>query len=72
MEAILKFNLPEETIEHKDALNGTDYKIALCDIDKMLRDKDKYVEFNTEEGRDLIEQIRREFHDIVEHLNYME
>lgn len=32
MKAILSFNLPEETIEHQDALNGTKYK---CTIDTL-------------------------------------
>lgn len=32
MKAILQFDLPEETVEHQDALNGTKYKCIIDDI----------------------------------------
>lgn len=46
MQAILKFKLPEEAEEHKNALNGVDYKIALDEMDNYLRGQIKYGELD--------------------------
>ena len=37
MEAILKFNLPEDRNEHKLALKGSKYYSCLWEIDQTLR-----------------------------------
>lgn len=42
MKATLKFNLPEETSEHYDAINGTNYSLVLWDLDQWLRNMIKY------------------------------
>lgn len=42
MEAILKFNLPEENADFKNAIDGVKYKIILFELDQYLRNKLKY------------------------------
>jgi hypothetical protein len=37
MKAILEFNLPEEEKDHLDAVNGTNWKLVVWDIDQLLR-----------------------------------
>jgi hypothetical protein len=59
MKAILEFNLPEDTVEHSDAINGTDYKFVLQDMDSTLRHYQKYGhEYKTAD--EAIEMIRKE------------
>lgn len=42
MEAILKFNLPEESDEHESAINGHRMKSAIFEFDGYLRQKLKH------------------------------
>lgn len=54
MKAILEFNLPEETSEHENALNGISYKISIEEFDNWLRGLSKYCDqdsISTEEAR---------------------
>jgi hypothetical protein len=37
MKATLSFSLPEEKVDHLDALNGTQWKIAVNELDQLLR-----------------------------------
>ena len=69
MKAILEFNLPEEEQEHKDALDGTAWKLAMWDLDQILRNALKYgSEDRCENNRDAVfEYIRKELHDTLEH-----
>lgn len=48
MKAILEFNLPEEDLEHKAAVNGGLYKSCLFELDQWLRSKLKYSELSDE------------------------
>ena len=42
MEAILKFNLPEEQVEFEEAINAGKYYSVLWDLDQYLRNFVKY------------------------------
>jgi len=65
MEAILKFNLPEEQSEFNDAVRGTDYLYALNKIREYLRSELKYNEQLTDLERKVFEKIREEFNGIL-------
>ena len=68
--AILEFNLPEEEQEHKDAIEGSLWKLAVWDIDHILRNKIKYADEHTSEiFVEALELIRKELHDTLEHHN---
>jgi hypothetical protein len=43
MEAILKFNLPEETPEFKLAANASNWYSVVWDLDQYLRSQTKYA-----------------------------
>lgn len=57
MQAILKFNLPEDRDEFILAQRGASYQIALDEIDNHLRSKMKYENLSDAEYH-LFEQIR--------------
>jgi len=66
--AILEFKLPEEEQEHKDALEGTSWKVAMWDLDQTLRDAIKHGYDQCEDNRDAtFEYIRKELYNILEH-----
>jgi hypothetical protein len=58
MKAIIEFNLPEETQEHKDALNGWKYKSIIKDIFTELRKKRKYADIESMDIDQITEMIR--------------
>ena len=53
MKATLTFDLPQESTEHRLALNGAGYYAALVDLDNRIRDNMKYEEMDTRERRRL-------------------
>ena len=57
MEAILKFNLPEETEEFNTAVNASNYKNALWELNQYLRNT---VKHSSDENRSEVEQIVRD------------
>ena len=57
MEAILKFNLPEESDEFKDAQNGWRWHSAVEELDQWLRSEEKYGE-GIKDGHQVREKIR--------------
>jgi hypothetical protein len=61
VKAILEFNLPEEKEDHETAIRGTDYKIALEDMDNYFRNRLKY--------EDLSEETRKTLQDARDHLS---
>jgi hypothetical protein len=68
MKAILEFNLPEEEIEHKDAINGTSWKLVAWDLDQLLRN---YIKYNSVDDCEnnryaAFEKVREELHNIIE------
>ena len=42
MKAILEFELPEDSEEHREALNGRTYLSVLQEIDNFLRERERY------------------------------
>jgi hypothetical protein len=66
--AILEFKLPEEEQEHKDAIEGTSWKVAMWDLDQTLRDAIKHGCDQCEDNRDAaFEYIREELYKILDH-----
>jgi hypothetical protein len=66
--AILEFNLPEEEEQHKDALEGTAWKVAMWDLDQTLRNATKYGCDQCEDNKySAFEYIRKELYGILEH-----
>ena len=55
MEAILKFNLPEDTEEFAVATKAMDWSLLVLDIDQFIRNKIKY-----EQDKDGILQLVRD------------
>jgi hypothetical protein len=67
MEAILKFNLPEETDEFNSALNGWRWKIVVAEFDAYLRTQLKYKSDNYSDSElELIENLRETLHQTIE------
>ena len=60
MKAILKYNLSKEKTDFNLACKAGDITLALWDMQEYLRKADKYESGTT------TEQIRKEFHDILE------
>lgn len=65
MEAILKFNLPEEESEFKTSVNAIKYYTALWDMDQWLRSETKYNDNLTESEYLIYETVRIKLHDIM-------
>ena len=63
MEAILKFNLPEEQTEFDNAVNGTKWSLVSWELDQYLRKKMKYGEIS-QEAYDAFEECRDKLHEI--------
>jgi hypothetical protein len=68
--AILEFNLPEETVEHRMAVNADNYHAVLWDIDQYLRSKLKYGGL-TSEQYDVLDKTREELRDLMNTHNVM-
>lgn len=56
MKATLEFNLPEESDEHRVAVQGMDWQMLLFEVDQKLRDTVKYGD--SEQLADYAEKIR--------------
>ena len=63
MEAILKFNLPEEQNEFDNAVNGAKWSLVAWELDQYLRKKMKYGEIS-QEAYDAFEECRDKLHEI--------
>lgn len=63
MEAVLKFNLPEEDLDFYNAINGTKFKVVLHEIDNHLRSIVKYSE--DESKADIAQNIREKLHEYL-------
>jgi hypothetical protein len=63
----LNFNLPEEEQEHRDALDGTNWKLVAWDVDQILRNAIKYGCDQCEDNKySAFEYIRKELNDSIE------
>ena len=65
MKYILEFQLPEEEIEFRDAIDTLNYKHSLIDFKEIIRNKLKYQELTRCEAK-VWEQVRSEFLKILE------
>ena len=65
MEAILKFNLPEEQPEFDNAVNGWKWSIVTWELDQHLRSQLKYNDKLTEEQYDALQEVRDKLWEIV-------
>ena len=66
MEAILKFNLPEEQSDFDLAVNGAKAQSALCDMDQWLRSQTKYAPDDmSEDTFKAFELCREQLREIV-------
>lgn len=57
MKAKLIFNLPDESVEFEQAVNGAKWPVAIWNFDQTLRKKYKYEDnetINIQEVRDLL------------------
>ena len=63
MEAILKFDLPEEAGDFDSAVNGYKFKLILWDMDQHLRSIAKYSEDGekAEAAQELRDKLREYF-----------
>ena len=69
--AILEFDLnePDDVEAHKRAIKSIDMMLALWDIEKYLRAQTKYNENLTQEAWDALEEVRKEFYNILNKYN---
>jgi hypothetical protein len=65
MEAILKFNLPEDEPEFKLALMGSSYHSVLWDLDQELRSDLKHNDSLTDQEYEKVKLIREKLHELM-------
>jgi hypothetical protein len=65
MEAILKFNLPEDEPEFKLALMGSSYHSVLWDLDQELRSDLKHNDSLTDQEYEKVKSIREKLHELM-------
>lgn len=65
MEAILKFNLPDEQPEFDNAVGGWKWSLAIWELDQHLRSQLKYNDKLTEEQYNTCQEIRDKLWDIL-------
>lgn len=66
--AILEYNLPEESQEFEEAINGNKYKSILQELDNTLRSRLKH-ESHSEGYQEACEQIRQQIFDDLRDAN---
>lgn len=64
MQAVLKFDLPEDNDEHTAAVHGMDYALACWDLDQKLRGWLKYGN-KFETADDALEECRNQLREIM-------
>ncbi len=67
MEATLKFNLPEETEEFNTAVNASNYKNALWELNQYLRNKAKHS--SDENEGEIAQEVRDELYRLMSENN---
>ena len=66
MEAILKFNLPEDKEQFDVAAKAMDWALLVWDIDQSIRALMKYHPEEYKTGEHAFEHIKEEIHDLME------
>lgn len=67
MEATLKFNLPEETEEFETAINASNYKNALSELNQYLRNESKWS--SDENKSEIAQEVRDELFRLMSENN---
>lgn len=63
--AILEFNLPEESEQFDNAVNGDKYKAFIQEFDNYLRQIVKHSQDVTEEERKIYREIRESYNSMI-------
>ena len=68
MEAILKFDLPDDKTEFEVASKAMDWAILAWDIDQYIRNRLKYQtdKLQTSSAKEELELLRNELRDLME------
>ena len=68
MEAILKFDLPDDKTEFEVASKAMDWSILAWDIDQHIRNRLKYQteKLQTTSANEELELLRNELHDLMQ------
>jgi hypothetical protein len=65
MEAILKFNLPDDQDDFRYAVEGTKWFLVVHTFDQYLRNQMKYNDNLTDEEYGLLEKVREELRSTI-------
>ena len=65
MKATLTFSLPDEQIEHYNAINGGGFRYCLQELDGELRNRLKHGHV-FEDPTDALLAIRKHLHDLIQ------
>jgi len=68
MEAILKFDLPDDKTEFDAATKAMDWAILAWDIEQYIRNRLKYQtdKLQTSSAKEELELLRNELHDLMQ------
>ena len=68
MEAILKFDLPDDKTEFEVASKAMDWSILAWDIDQYIRNRLKYQteKLQTSSAKEELELLRNELHNLMQ------
>ena len=68
MEAILKFDLPDDKTEFETATKSMDWAILAWDIDQYIRNRLKYQteKLQTTSANEELELLRNELHNLMQ------
>ena len=68
MEAILKFDLPDDKTEFEAATKSMDWAILAWDIEQYIRNRLKYQseKLDTSSAKEELELLRNELHELME------
>ncbi len=65
MEAILKFNLPDDQDDFRFAVEGTKWYLVVHTFDQYLRSQMKHNDNLTDEEYGLLEKVREELYSTI-------
>jgi len=65
MEAILKFNLPDDQDDFRFAVEGTKWYLVVHTFDQYLRSRIKYNDNLSDEEYELLEKVREELYSTI-------
>lgn len=69
MKATLEFNLPEEVAEYTDAVDGTNWKLVVWELERYLHDKIKYNDKLSDQELNVYNSIRDNLYEIISSKN---